>query len=444
MLQEKLTETVLSRGVLIPHPGEEFDLLEESLLETLGLCAPRIGSCGHFHAQGHDSDIDSGNDSGVSGVGDDRKQLITLATKSHRWSTQSDMEDTCFDCARPIRLPGKGIGSGNTRWNINVYASNGLMSAGAWFAAYKEMERVDVEIEPWVPEDVRRALDMALEREENQARKEHEELDKLRFDLEVMQRLRSDADDERAKAEQRVADLEFDLDQAKKAVLSAPPSTPPATDAPLAIEDGLMLPTRGDSVKEPQSRTPPSSPPPLMPTPEPTEIPLSTLLRNYLILLVQDKRNIWLGVLSGLVILLSLRLSSPPHQATTTAPLTDTTRPQFGNSILSNAHTLTFEGRHSTVDTGSSTWSSLAAPVDDAVSTVLASLRGSVPIASASLSARLDAEHQPAESPHLRPERKGAVDVSHSSVQQQPPDEAPRSNAQQGAMPTAQASNLVD
>ena len=410
MLQEKLTETVLSRGVLIPHPGEEFDLLEESLLETLGLCSPRISSCGHFHSYGdsHDSGSDSGNDSGVSGVGDDAKQLIALTTKPHRWSTLSDMEDTCQDCMQPIRMPGKGIGSGNARWDIKVYASNGLLSSGAWFAAHKEMERVDVEIEPWIPEDVRRALDVAMEKEQEQSRKEHEELEKLRFDLEVMQRLRADADEERAKAEKRLAEMEVDLEQARQA------ATPvlPALTAPFPIEDELVVPKKRHVSDTPQKRTPTPFPPPPASTREgTTEIPLSTLLRNYLILLAQDRRNIVVGLLSVLVIFLSLRLGTSA-QAATYAPLTDTTLPQYGNAMLSEASILTSQTSHPTQDTALLMHSSLSAPIDAIVSTAATPSHSTTQISSPT-SDVLAAEHRPVESAsHPRLEQEGAAVVS--------------------------------
>ena len=428
MLQEKLTETVLSRGVLIPHPGEEFDLLEESLLETLGLYSPRISSCGHFHASFNDSDNDSGNDSGVSGVSDDEKQLIAITSKPSRWSTLSDLEDTCHDCAQPIRVPGKGIGSGNARWDIKVYASNGLLSSGAWFAAHREMERVDVEIEPWIPEDVRRALDAAMEKEQDQLRKEQEELEKLKFDLEVMQRLRADADDERAKAEQRLAEVESDLEHARQAV----PPVLPALTAPVPIEDDLVVPKKRVLSATPQKRTPTSSPPPLSPAPtrEASEIPLSTLLRNYLILLAQDRRNIVVGVLSVLVILMSLRLSTTP-QAATNAVLSETMAPQFGNSILMAATPSTSESRHATENMVSVLQSSLRAPLDTPVSS------GSMPspsiaqISSASSDLVREATQQPLETvvEELRPKLEGAA-ISHSSDLQQSQENEKWSSAQ--------------
>jgi hypothetical protein len=403
MLQEKLTETVLSRGVLIPHPGEEFDMLEEGLLETLGLRAPRISSCGHFYGDGLESDSDSDHDSGVSDVGGQRKQLKLLGDKLHK-STHSEMEDTCHECEQTIRVPGKGISSGNARWEIKIYASNGLMRAGAWFAAWREMERVDVEIEPWIPEDVRRALDRKMGQEQDKLRSEHEELDRLRFDLEVMDQLRTEADDQRSKIEQRMKDMEQELELART-------RTPPVQHA-IAMppsEDELFVPRKRDSSITPAKQTTSLASPALVPQ----EIPLSTLLRNYFMLLAQDRRNIALGMLSVLVILLSLRLGSSP-KATATEPL-NTMHSQLGNDILSDILPQMASYRHLSVDTGSLTRSSTRSPTVEAMSARYEQKHDNKPILPTSSEFVEDA---PIESLFQRPEG-GAVLASHPSVLQE-------------------------
>lgn len=418
MLQEKLTETVLSRGVLIPHPGEEFDLLEESLLETLGLVAPRISSCGHFHGS---HDIESGSDSGVSGVGDSKNQLISLSAGHQRWSSHSDMEDTCQDCEQPIRIPGKGIGAGNTRWDLKVYASNGLLSAGAWFAACKEMERVDVEIEPWIPEDVKRALDAAAEKEAEQIRKEHEELEKLKFDLEVMEQLRVEGDEARAAAEQHAAELAAELEQAK-ASMPPPHLGLPALTAPPQFETELVVPRKREPSDVPQQAAPVSFPqPPSMPHAAP-EIPLSTLLQNYLILLAQDRRNMLVGALSVLVIFLSLRLGSSP-KATTIGP-GNTTIPAYGSNILSAMPAFESEGFHSMENAMASAQSFFSTPVNAIVSTMGTPVHSILAIPSTPAE-EIMIEDSPIASTNALPStEEGAANVSHSSVLLDTPDDA--------------------
>ena len=37
---------------------------------------------------------------------------------------------------------------GRDRWELRVYAANGLMTSGAWRRVWGEMERIDVEVGP--------------------------------------------------------------------------------------------------------------------------------------------------------------------------------------------------------------------------------------------------------------------------------------------------------
>lgn len=138
LLKEKLGDTVLERGILLPHPQDSYEILEERLLEALELpVRPRakILSCGHYMGPdeaGMSSGSDSENDDDVFRVSGNEKE---------KW---------CDICLREVRFEEFGIGGKQKRFRVKVYASNGLMGAGAWEAAWREMERVDVEIEPFV------------------------------------------------------------------------------------------------------------------------------------------------------------------------------------------------------------------------------------------------------------------------------------------------------
>jgi hypothetical protein len=146
LLQEKATDTVLERGILIPHPKEDYDLLEERLLESLELKIPRILKCGHFHLS-------------------PEEEADVLAESDHE--EDLDDADICLDCGRRIRDGRYGsAGTGSKRWDIKLFAANGLMRAGAWSAAWREMERVDVEILPWMEEDMKRELELRREEED--------------------------------------------------------------------------------------------------------------------------------------------------------------------------------------------------------------------------------------------------------------------------------------
>lgn len=99
-----LTPTTLERGVLIEHPRGDYNLLEELILDGLGL----------------DDDFVS-----------DPTEAEEPAEKT--WEQALNIMPN---------LPAKKA------WQLRVYASNGLMTPGAWKRVWAEMERIDVEIWP--------------------------------------------------------------------------------------------------------------------------------------------------------------------------------------------------------------------------------------------------------------------------------------------------------
>jgi hypothetical protein len=132
LLHDKLGDTVLERGILLPHPQDSYEILEERLLEALELpvCPrARILKCGHY----------MGPDTPTS---DEEGQGRDYRARDRKW---------CDICERDVKVEGSGMdGKREMRFRVKVYASNGLMRAGAWAAAWREMERVDVELEPYV------------------------------------------------------------------------------------------------------------------------------------------------------------------------------------------------------------------------------------------------------------------------------------------------------
>jgi hypothetical protein len=176
LLEEKLQDIILMRrGLLVPHPREEYDLLEERILESLELKTPRLLKCGHFVPV--ESDDEDSSDSEAESEAESHSPIDDGAGRRSRMSETTtlieegsvfneDDKSVCMDCHRHIKKPGKGVGAGTKRWDIKLYAANGLMRAGAWSAAWREMERCDVEISPWIPEDVRKALEKRIEDEQ--------------------------------------------------------------------------------------------------------------------------------------------------------------------------------------------------------------------------------------------------------------------------------------
>ena len=246
LLQEKATDTVLERGILIPHPREDYDLLEERLLESLELKIPRILKCGHFHLS-------------------PEEEADVVVESDSEAETDANDADICLDCGRRVR-DGKfgSAGTGSKRWDMKLFAANGLMRAGAWSAAWREMERVDVEILPWMEEDMKRELE--LRREE----------------------------DERARAEQAHAQRDegvAGLDEARLREIYG-------HDAQ-AFVAGL-----GDEM--PADASTPQRTHGEMPTKGKEIVPLWDLLRDYMYHAAQDRRNLTILFLSIVVLFLSM------------------------------------------------------------------------------------------------------------------------------------------
>ncbi|KAI4257937.1 MAG: hypothetical protein LQ352_001443 [Teloschistes flavicans] len=255
ILREKATETVVERGILIPHPKEDYDLLEERLLESLDLKVPRILKCGHFHLD-PDEEADAAESDG------------------EYLDDKDNVADTCEDCGRRIRDGKNGSGTGNRRWHIKVYAANGLMRAGAWGAAWREMERIDVEIIPWMDDSLKQdlALGMAEERQ-------HSAL--LQEDVRRRSSMGSKIDEERMR-EVYGGDLPVSAEERNEQIQSPPQA-------------------RWSDYRAQN------------------ETPLQELLKNYLLAAMQDRKNIAIFILSILVLFLSITTSRSASTSSLTA-----------------------------------------------------------------------------------------------------------------------------
>jgi hypothetical protein len=236
-LRARVGPAVLARGLLVPHPHGEFDVLESRVLEALGLQsgedddAARVLPCGHFDDGGYyyddgdceasedgdsddgadgyaaedappseppplivDDDFDDDTSSGRASLSGKPTALLPLTSSPAAPRTSSMLPSvpcappppaarTCPTCADHSDIHPPGRNGGTAAWELTFYAANGLMRAGAWRAAWREMERVDVEIAPRVPSPLRAELDEAeavlrrdrARREEDRARAEREE-----------------------------------------------------------------------------------------------------------------------------------------------------------------------------------------------------------------------------------------------------------------------------
>ncbi|KAM7219210.1 hypothetical protein V8F06_005379 [Rhypophila decipiens] len=141
-LQDHVTDTVLERGVLMPHPQDDFEVLEERFLDSLELPLrrrARILECGHY--------LGPSNEFGPDEEGFVEDSEDEYAEEKRHW---------CNTCRNEIKY--QDLGPGKV-FRVKVYASNGLMRAGAWEACWKEMERVDIEVEPIVEMSVQNELE---------------------------------------------------------------------------------------------------------------------------------------------------------------------------------------------------------------------------------------------------------------------------------------------
>ncbi|KAF2396451.1 hypothetical protein EJ06DRAFT_534175 [Trichodelitschia bisporula] len=349
LLWEQLNPTIMTRGVLISHPGDEYDLLEERLLEALELCTPRVLSDGHFLVHGVPGDFSSDSpadtDSGVgssaggskrSSLNGDMRQSAALIRMSGASSEGSDI--CCSECAAPLRLPGRGTGSGTRRWDVRFYASNGLVRAGAWGACWHDMERVDVEIEPWIPLDLRRELDRKVAEEKDKMREERLSMENIvaqaRLDVE-MARVEADGRVQEAETkaeicEERARQVQFERDTAgddtrkiqdlEEELALEVNSVGAAHAVVMLVEEKLTGVGPSDTSKSQDSdpsemRKTPSQPTtkdfPKAESSKASTVPLSTLLKNYLYLLATSRRNITICCLALLVMFMTLRSGLP-------------------------------------------------------------------------------------------------------------------------------------
>ncbi|KAH7347550.1 hypothetical protein B0T11DRAFT_322261 [Plectosphaerella cucumerina] len=155
-LHDRLGDTVCERGVLLPHPQGDYEILEERLLDALELPLrrrARILECGHYVGPANeltlteDLDSDAEDASEFGGSRSFSRQGGSSSRSSALMSPGLSGPQThwCGTCRHDIKF--EALGPGKV-FRVKVYASNGLMKAGAWAACWKEMERVDVEIEP--------------------------------------------------------------------------------------------------------------------------------------------------------------------------------------------------------------------------------------------------------------------------------------------------------
>ncbi|KAJ2987434.1 hypothetical protein NUW58_g4509 [Xylaria curta] len=320
ILQDRVGDTVIERGILLGHPQNDYEVLEERLLEALDLPVrrrARILECGHYLGPSNEATITEDEESE-----DDYSQHRRQSASQRHW---------CATCKSEIRYDSLGEVK---VFRVKVYASNGLMRAGAWEACWKEMERVDVElepiVEPMVQDEIVRLA--AAQQEREIAQQEEAEIAKevaLQYE------------------EQRRSEEHLLRQQAQAQLQSSPPPEPEVVPEPIhePIHEsrssrrrqrdeerlreiyGQTPPPPESHDREPSSHHHPDSyiPPPSPPSPteEANErresrrrgyqsASLPELLLQSARVLMQDRKNVIIVTLSLFVLVLSLR-STPPE-----------------------------------------------------------------------------------------------------------------------------------
>jgi len=260
-----------------------------------------------------------------------------------------DGEDAsiCTDCHHERKRPGKGIGAGTRRWDIKIYAANGLMRAAAWTACWTEMERCDVEVSPWIPQELRKTLERRIvEEQEAEKRKQMyaAELQRQMQEASSKQKIAKEEAAERKRLEEAELQERFDaaaaalqrsveekasekkrleqafekkIEEAKEAVrleveARATAEANVVAERLQALEEALQSSSKDAAEQSsPSTNLATESRPVSQRGPRhATKIPLGTLLKNYLLGLVFDQRNITIVVLSAAVVFLVMNVQT--------------------------------------------------------------------------------------------------------------------------------------
>jgi hypothetical protein len=348
LLEEKLQDIILMRrGLLIPHPRDEYDLLEERILESLELKTPRLLKCGHFVPPEDDTDKEETDDEDVDdNTGRGSRMSGGTFTEEHENSHNARDSGMCVDCHHELKRPGKGVGAGTRRWDIKIYAANGLMRANAWAACWGEMERCDVEIQPWIPTDLRKTLEKRVIEEEEAESRKHKYAVELQRQIQESTSKQKIAEEEAAERKRlEEAELQKSFEAAAAAlersiaekaaekkkfeeaieikIAEAKESMRLEMEAQAQLEADVLaerlraLETALQEQTQPALESRPSTP-----VVRAAEIPLSTLLKNYIFVLLKDQRNFIILVLGALVVVLAMNMdpvSSTPQMASISA-----------------------------------------------------------------------------------------------------------------------------
>ncbi|KAI1112725.1 hypothetical protein F5Y14DRAFT_420614 [Nemania sp. NC0429] len=313
ILQDRVGDTVVERGVLLGHPQNDYEVLEERLLEALDLPVrrrARILECGHYLGPSNEATLVEEEEESEDDYGQERQERRQSGPKRH-W---------CATCKSEIRFDPLGEVK---VFRVKVYASNGLMRAGAWEACWKEMERVDVELEPIVEPAVQDEIVRlaAAQQERDIAQKEADIVKEVEHQFEEQRRSEEHLQRHRAQSSP-ASDSELGPEASHKSSRESGSSRRRQRGEEERLREiyGRTPPRSGSYDRQPSfHRAPPSSPPPAGEASESRGTPrreyqsasLPQLLFQSARVLIQDRKNVIIFTLSVFVLILSLRATPP-------------------------------------------------------------------------------------------------------------------------------------
>ncbi|KAK6524705.1 hypothetical protein TWF281_011605 [Arthrobotrys megalospora] len=137
-LRKMISPTVVARGLLLPHPNDDYDALVEMIAENLGLDQETPPPFKKTATYAFD-ECASHSEGSYLGSSDDEGEGYCPTCTRRRLKPEYTRHDRPRKHRRPYTHTEKW-------YTINIFASNGLMRSGAWSRSWEEMERIDVEV----------------------------------------------------------------------------------------------------------------------------------------------------------------------------------------------------------------------------------------------------------------------------------------------------------
>ncbi|KAK6346115.1 hypothetical protein TWF730_010446 [Orbilia blumenaviensis] len=137
-LRKMISPTVVARGLLLPHPNDDYDALVEMIAENLGLdqeTPPPFKKSATYSLD----ECASHSEGSYLGSSDDDGEAYCPTCTRRRLKPEFCRHERPRKHRRPYTHTEKW-------YTINIFASNGLMRSGAWSRSWEEMERIDVEV----------------------------------------------------------------------------------------------------------------------------------------------------------------------------------------------------------------------------------------------------------------------------------------------------------